>query len=278
MTEETVIVAVYNIDDDTLRLSCAGIDDRFESAFLAEAKVAGYRYWRGSRQLVATWTPEREDFALRHAREIQDAVTIDDPASRAARFRGYGQNAAGRAQERQEAASQGLPPMGEPVKLDHHSAKRHLKAIQRSDQNMRAASAEKEKAQYWSRRAEAAEAHARRKEHPLTVRNRIKGLQAERRKVERRLTNVESERDRRWLRHLDRRIKHETARLAVIEPTAPQRPQYVVGEVVKWVKFGRCEIRSVGPKNCRVRILDGGARGMELRAPRDELIVYAADT
>lgn len=276
MAEETVIVAVYNIDDDTLRLTSPQAD-RFPSLLLAQAKDAGFRHWRGTKQLVGTWTPEREDFARLHAGTVQRVEVQDDPQARIQRFERYGQAAAGRAQERRAAASQGLPPMGEPVKLDHHSARRHLRAIERSRANMRRSFEESGKARHWAGRAEGAERHARLKENPLTVRNRIKGLEADLRSWERKKSQAVNEAGRercaRWSEHVTARLAFERERLARLEPDPPAAPTCAVGEVVWWPKFGRCEVVSAGPKNCRVKVLDGGARGLVIRVARDELKV-----
>lgn len=277
MTNSPKVVAVYNIDDDTLRLSISHAE-RFPSQLLADAKAAGFRHWRASKQLVGTWTPEREDFALEQASEIMDTLIPHDPTARIDRYKRYGQWADSRADQRRKAAIRGLPPMGEPIKTDHHSARKHQRAIKRSQQNMRAAFADMSKVEYWAEKAKAAERHARMKSIPSTIRNRIKTLQSELRSHERRHVATASEaasprhmQHERWITHLQARIAFEQARLLEIEPQAPAAPKFEVGEVVWWNKFGRCEIVGIGPKNCRVKVLDGGARGLELRVARDEL-------
>lgn len=277
MTNSPKVVAVYNIDDDTLRLSVA-FAERFPSQLLADAKAAGFRHWRGSKQLVGTWTPEREDFALEQVSEIMDALIPHDASARIARYKRYGQKADSRAAQHRQAAFRGLPPMGEPIKTDHHSARKHLRAIERSERNMRAAFADTGKAEYWAEKARAAERHARMKSNPITIRNRIKTIQSELRSHERRLATTESAaassrrtRHERWITHLRARIAFEQARLLEIEPKPPAQPRFNLGEVVWWHKFGRCEIVSVGPKNCQVKVLSGGAAGMVLRVSREDL-------
>lgn len=280
MTEETVIVAVYNIDDDTLRLTCPEAE-RFPSLLLAQAKDAGFRHWRGSKQLVGTWTPERDDFARLHAATVEQVEVQDDPQARIERFERYGQGAESRAQERRTAASKGLPPMGEPIKVDHHSARRHRKAIERSDANMARSFEEQGKAEHWARKAEGTRQRARLMANPGTVRNRIKALEADLRSQERKLALTTDElgrlRAERWIEHVTARLAFERARLARLEPEPPAAPTCAVGEVVWWSKFGRCEVVSAGPKNCRVKVLDGGARGIVLRVARDELKVPVAE-
>lgn len=56
-------------------------------------------------------------------------------------------------ERRVNAAMQGLPPMGEPIKVGHHSEKRHRRALERSDQNMRKASESYSKAEYYESKA-----------------------------------------------------------------------------------------------------------------------------
>lgn len=274
MPTSLTVVASYNIDDDTLRLSCPGLD-RFPGELLGGAKAEGFRHWRGTKQLVGTWTPEREDFALGYAAEIMDTLIPDDPVARAKRYQRYSAGASRRADERATAASKGLPAGGEPIKLDHYSAKKHLRAIERRDQQMRVATAEYDKAEYWAEKALRVERHARMKSSPVTVRHRIKDLESALRSWQRRLAALHqegpSDKAGRWAAHLQARIAFEQARLLALEPVPPAKPKFEKGEVVWWHKFGRCELVNCGPKNCRVKILHGGAAGMELRVAREDL-------
>ena len=272
--------ALYSPDDDTLRWSNS---ERLTPVEYAEAKNLGFKLWRGSSAWVATWTPEREDFLLRHVEQINFEVLEDDPAARVQRFAGRAAAAEARSSERAEAASQGLAPMGEPVKLDHHSARRHLRAIERSDQNMRASVEEGKKADYWRGRAAGAERRARQKSDPNVVRRRIERLEADLRKQERRLDLLAGQLDsprtqtsvthaRRWAEHLELRLAFERARLDALVPApfATVRT-YHKGDVVKSGKWGKCEVVGVGPRNLKLRILEGGARGMILSSPAYEV-------
>lgn len=89
------------------------------------------------------------------------------------------------AADRADRAADRLPPMGEPVKLDHHSAPAHLRAIDRAHRAMDASVAATEAAREAERRADAAAATTGARYSPGTVANRIAGLQAEQRRVQR---------------------------------------------------------------------------------------------
>lgn len=284
MSGETNGTALYNLDDNTLRWSP---DSRLGADEYARTRAAGFKWWRGSQAWVAAWTPEREDFLLAFVEKIEHEADPDNPEARILRFAGRAVAADGRAEQRSGAAMQGLPPMGEPVKLGHHSARRHLRALECSDQHMRKAVEEGRKAKYWRQRAAGAERRARQKSDPGVIRRRIEKLEADLRRFQRAQADLEAhpptpERQaswtrsaahwRRWSEHLELRLAFERARLDAQQP-APFAPptSYTKGDVVISRKWGRCEVVRAGPKNVRVRILNGGARGSELLTPPDDL-------
>lgn len=247
--------ALYSPDDDTLRWSNS---ERLTPVEYAEARSLGFKLWRGSSAWVATWTPEREDFLLRHVEQIDFEVLEDDPEARVQRFAGRAVAADVRSDQRAAAAMQGLPPGGEPVKLGHHSAGRHLRALERSDQNMRASIEEGKKAEYWRGRAAGAERRARQKSDPDVVRRRIARLEADLRKVSQGVTG----RAVRWAEHLELRLDFERARLEALAPAPFATVKaYKKGDVVKSKRWGKCEVVGVGPKNLKLKILEGGAKG-----------------
>ena len=257
--------ALYSPDDDTLRWSNS---ERLTPVEYAEAKNLGFKLWRGSSAWVATWTPEREDFLLRHVEQIDFEVPEDDPDARVQRFAGRAVAADARSDQRAAAAMQGLPPGGEPVKLDHHSARRHLRALERSDQNMRASIEEGKKAEYWRGRAAGAERRAWQKSDPDVVRRRIARLEADLRKVSQGATG----RAARWAEHLELRLDFERARLEALAPAPFAAVKaYKKGDVVKSRRDGKCEVVGVGTKNLKVKILEGGAKGWISTRPAYEI-------
>ena len=52
-----------------------------------------------------------------------------------------------------KASGEGLPPMGEPIKVGHHSESRHRAAIARSHRNMHRSIEESNKAAHYERKA-----------------------------------------------------------------------------------------------------------------------------
>ena len=276
--------AIYNPDDDTLRWFNA---ERFSPAEYAQARGLGFKLWRGSSAWVATWSPEREDFLLGQVAEITFELAPDDPQARQVRFAGRAEAADARANQRRERAMQDLPPFGEPIKVDHHSAKRHRRALERSDQNMRAAFEEGKKADYWRDRAAGAECRARQKSDPGVVRRRIGRLEADLRRMQRSLAALEAkpptpetaaawERSathwQRWAEHLERRLAFEQARLESLKlPPFATAETYQKGDVVRSRRWGKCEVVSAGPKNLKLRVLDGGARGMTMSSLPSEV-------
>lgn len=91
------------------------------------------------------------------------------------------------AAERADRAVDRLPPMGEPIKVGHHSEMPHRRAIDRAHQAMGASVAADEVARAADQRAAAAAATTGARYSPSTVANRIARLQAEERRTRRKL-------------------------------------------------------------------------------------------
>ncbi|KQR40725.1 DUF3560 domain-containing protein [Deinococcus sp. Leaf326] len=276
--EVTNGTATYNLDDNTIRWVPA---ERLGPAEYAETRSVGFKWWRSLQAWVAAWTPEREDLVLQHVEAIEHEADPGDPQARIVRFASRAAAADVRADQRVRSAMEGLPPGGEPIKVDHHSARRHRRALERSDTNMRAAVEEGKKAQYWRDRAAGSAARARQQSDPGVVRRRIEKLEAELRRFQRSLdelaavevtpqTEARHERNvrhwSRWSEHHELRLAFERGRLDNLTP-APFAPAvaYKTGDRVEVKKWGLCEV--VGPgrkdaKNIRVKIISGGARGM----------------
>ena len=82
-------------------------------------------------------------------------------------------------------ASAALPPAGEPIKVGHHSERRHRKAIDRAHHTLGRAVAAADAATEATRRAAVAAAGTAHRHNPVTVKNRIDRLEADQRRDER---------------------------------------------------------------------------------------------
>lgn len=91
------------------------------------------------------------------------------------------------ARDRADAAHEALPPMGEPIKIGHHSEGRHRRAHDRAWSTMSAAIAADREAENAARSARIAARATQARRSPGTVANRIMKLEAEVRKIERTL-------------------------------------------------------------------------------------------
>lgn len=78
-------------------------------------------------------------------------------------------------------AVEALPPGGEPIKIGHHSERRHRNAIARANAATRRAIDATDVAHHAAGRAEAAAATTAQRYNPVTVKNRIEKLEAEQR-------------------------------------------------------------------------------------------------
>lgn len=118
------------------------------------------------------------------ARKLQrETDRAEAMAAKAARKQGKAE-AAWSAHQR---ATEALPPGGEPVKIGHHSQRRHERALEKSWSSLgRAVEAQRE-ADLVAGRAEVAARATRARHNPVTVANRIEKFAAEVRGIEREL-------------------------------------------------------------------------------------------
>lgn len=112
---------------------------------------------------------------------------VERAADRAERFEGYTDNAASRSAGRYKAAMDGIRGIepGQPILVDHYSARSHRRALERHDNNMRASIAEQSKAEHWAARAKASGSYEQFRNSPGRTLRRLEKLRAELRGIER---------------------------------------------------------------------------------------------
>jgi len=179
--------ATYSPDDNKLRLYAA---TRLDAETYARVKAHGFKWAPQQKLFVAPmWTPEREDLLVELAGEIGDEDTslAERAEERAERFEQYHENRAKDAERAQEAVHRIADniPLGQPILVGHHSERHARRDAERIENGMRKAVNMWKTAQYWKSRAAGAVRHAKYKELPAVRARRIKGLEAEKRKVER---------------------------------------------------------------------------------------------
>lgn len=179
--------ATYSPDDNKLRLYAS---TRLDAETYAQAKALGFR-WAPKQDLFVApaWTPEREDFLIKLAGEIEDEdkSLVHRAEERAERFEEYSEKRADDAERAREGVAQiadGIP-LGQPILVGHHSERRARKDAERIQSGMRKAVQMWETSKYWESRAAGALAHAKYKELPAVRHRRIKTIEADRRKIER---------------------------------------------------------------------------------------------
>lgn len=185
--------ATYSPDDNKLRLYAAM---RLDEETYARVKAAGFRWAPQQKFFFApAWSPAREDLLLALAGEIGDEDTSlsERAEERAERFEGYREKRT-EDYERAQAAVASIAdniPLGQPILVGHHSEKRARKDAERIENGMRRAVKMWDTAEYWKDRARGAIRHAKYKERPDVRARRIKGLEAEQRKVAKSKTQAE---------------------------------------------------------------------------------------
>ncbi|RGE19071.1 DUF3560 domain-containing protein [Leucobacter sp. wl10] len=144
---------------------------------VAALEAAGYEV---TTQLDRTPRGTAEVEADKAARQLERIVALEAKAERK-------DDAAAQAWARAEAAGDALPPMGEPIKIGHHSENRHRNALDRAHRRMGQAVAADAEAAEAARRAETATHTTGARYAPVTVANRIEKLSADIRRAERRI-------------------------------------------------------------------------------------------
>lgn len=179
--------ATYSPDDNKLRLYPRR---RLDAEIYARVKAAGFKWAPRQELFVApTWSPEREDLLAELCGQIDDEDTslAERQEARAERFEEYQEKRAADAHAAgnvAQAVSQRFE-FGQPILVGHHSEKKARKDKERIDAALHRAVKMWKTSEYWERRAAGALAHAKYKELPAVRARRIKGIEADRRKVDR---------------------------------------------------------------------------------------------
>jgi len=192
-TNMTTYTGTYSPEDNKLRLYASS---RLDKELYTRARELGFIFAPKQDLFVApSWTPARADFLLELCGEIDDEDTslVDRAADRADRFSDYQDNRtkdAHAARQGVDAIAQHIP-FGQPILVGHHSERRARKDAERIQNGMRKAVQMWDTAEYWKRRAAGALAHAKYKELPAVRARRIKGIEADKRKAERKKADAD---------------------------------------------------------------------------------------
>lgn len=157
-----------------------GSRDRFANTYAINTAAAALR--RAGHEVTVTVddTPRPVEQA-----EADRAHRLDDRAAALAAKAERAAATAGAARDRATTAHNSLPEWGEPIKVGHHSEKRHRAAIAKAHDTMRDAIDAATDAHEIARRADIAAAANDRRNQPTTVANRIAKAHADVRRLER---------------------------------------------------------------------------------------------
>jgi hypothetical protein len=127
-------------------------------------------------------------------------------------------------------------PMGQPILVGHHSERRHRRDLERADSHMRRGLEEIGKRDYHENRAEAAATHQQSRENVRTTLRRIETLEAEQRKLQRRVDGTDP-----YQGHgqpaTGSYLERLTARLAEIADQLAYWREHVAGQEAAGVKI-----------------------------------------
>lgn len=172
--------ATYSPEDDKLRLYFAY---RLDSEEYQRVKDLGFRYAPKQECCFAAWTPEREDFCLEMAGEIEPEGTTlaERAAAKAERLEGLAVKRAREANSFHAAANSISERFayGQPILVGHHSERKARRDKARMESAMNNAVRCADAVGYWNYRATSVERYANYKNRDDVRARRIKTLLAE---------------------------------------------------------------------------------------------------
>lgn len=180
--------STYSPEDNKLRLYP---DERLSKEDYEKVRSMGFIWAPKQKLFVAPmWTPSREDFLIEFTGEEigdEDTSLVERQEERAARFENYSEKREAEAEQVKNSVDSICKhiPFGQPILIGHHSEKRARKDAERIENGMRKAVKLWETSEYWTMRAAGALHHAKYKELPRVRANRIKRIEADKRKRER---------------------------------------------------------------------------------------------
>lgn len=233
----------------TVGIFIKGSRDRFAQLGLLEKLAAELREngHRVAFDIDDVWRPA----AVRaEARAERVSERVERLAARASRKHAEGNG------RREAARSIGdLMPFGEPIKIGHHSERRHRRAFERIDANYRAAYAAYDYAEHLAGRAAGAESNEAAKRNPRAMMRRSETLATDVRKFEREIAELQasdSANRSRYRRRLLLEIERRREEIAFI--AAQLGDKATSGEFVAWSKadFRKGDLANVRGRWCEV--------------------------
>ncbi len=185
--------ATYSPEDNKLRIYASS---RLDKELFARFKELGFR-WAPKQELFVAprWTPTREDFCIELAGSIdpEETTMVERAEAKIERIEGYMDKAESRANSFHNAANAISErfAFGQPILIGHHSERGARKDQERIHNNMSNAVNERNKIGHYNWKIGGVVAHANRKANTRTRLNRIKGLLAELRDLQRTLNDAQ---------------------------------------------------------------------------------------
>jgi hypothetical protein len=263
--------ATYNKASNWLSITFAGVP---AAEVRSELKSKGFRYEPYSKRWRAAFTTDRED-ALKKMAGAVESVDIKTnwaaKAEHASNMAAKHEEKSNEAYERSSKIADAIP-FGQPILVGHHSEAHHRADLARIDNAMKKSVEENKIAESYQERAERYGRKAT-GENPATVYNRIKKLEADKRRMERELAAGETKEGtlyysgsisparkaeiQRWITHYDQRLTVERENYKASGGIATDSLALKAGDIVK-TRFGPGVIASVSEKTARVKIGHGG--------------------
>jgi hypothetical protein len=243
-----------------------------EPEIRAQMKAEGFRYNPSRKQWIANYLPSRESFVEKLAGKVEKVDIKPNWAAKAEHAAEMSAKHIEKADEAHAIADKinDMIPFGQPVLVGHHSERRHLKDIDRFGKAVEKSIEERKIAEKYADRAANYGAKAT-GENPLTVHNRIKQLEADKRKMQRELQGDIVEVDgkfyrrknslpslerqaevKKWIAHYDSRLEVEKEKYKASGGLPQDSHSFKAGEKVH-TPWGEATLLKVSDKTVRVK-------------------------
>lgn len=180
--------ATYSPEDNKLRLY---YNDRLSDEDYAPVKKHGFRSAPKQECFFASWSPSREDFAVKVAGKIEPEETtlVERAAAKVERLEALAEKRKEQASSFQLAAERMQRDLSQPILSGHHSQRKAEKAKDQAERMANRAEEAADAVNYWNYKATGVEQHANYKSNPRVRKNRIKTLLKDLRDLQRRVNH-----------------------------------------------------------------------------------------
>ena len=250
------IDATYNLATGWMRIV---FDEKPSRDTLDLLKGQGFRYRPSSKAWSAKYGYGREELLKELAGEVKEVNIPVDFEKKAEYYTERAVKTQDQADEKYDRAKKKMDfiPIGQPILVGHHSERKHRGDLMKIESGMRKSIELGDKAKKLQETADRYGAKAEGKENPRTIKNRIKGLEADIRRLKSYSvdeTGEELKRSKKQIDRLDHLLNLQRERYTQTGGMLSDTVTFKPGMVVHTTN-GKARIKKVSGKSVRVELI-----------------------